>query len=190
MDPAANYSGKTLNHLTRSFSRFLVLLTVAPILLLVPVSGATQSTSVLKITPESVIRYLHQDLFISPGRGFQKVQIGHTFQQVARAWGQPNKSYDSDIGSKTAWVYRIGRDSEIAVSGGTRVRSIEVTGSFNSQFSTSEGANFGMTPHQVIGIYGRPSGDEDLVKLRYPNKGITFGFKNGALGSMKVYPVD
>lgn len=158
-------------------------------LALVMATGTTSGdvTGTLRITPDSVIRYLHQDLFISPGVGFQKVKIGDTFQQVVLAWGNPNKSYDSDVGSKTAWVYQIGRDSQIAVSGGTKVTSIEVTGSFNSQFATREGANFGMTPHQVIGIYGRPAGSESLVKLRYPNKGITFGFKSGALQSMKVY---
>ena len=190
MHPATNLLNRACGLLTRSFSRIVISLAAAPVLLLVSEPGATQSTGMTRITPESVIRYIHQDLFISPGTGFHKVQIGHTFQQVALAWGQPNKTYDSDVGGKTAWVYRIDRDSEIAVSGGTRVRSIEVTGSFNSQFATSEGANFGMTPHQVIGIYGRPSGDDDLVKLRYPDKGITFGFKNGALRYMNVYPAE
>ncbi|MFC1680577.1 hypothetical protein ACFL1S_02135 [Pseudomonadota bacterium] len=153
-------------------------------------TSSADSTGGLQFTPESVIRYLHQDLYISPGVGFQKVQIGNSFQQVALAWGDPTKSSNSDIGGKTVWVYRIGSDSEIAVSGGTRVSSIEVTGSFNSSYATSEGANFGMTPHQVIGIYGKPSGNESLVKLHYPNKGITFGFKSGALQLMKVYSPD
>jgi hypothetical protein len=140
-----------------------------------------------RITLESAIRYLQQDIFISPGVGFQKVQVGHSFQHVALTWGNPNQAYDSDVGSRIAWVYRVDNDSEIALIGSTRVESIEITGSFNSSFTSSEGANFGMTPHQVISIYGRPAEDGNLVKLRYPDKGIAFGFKNGALRTMRVF---
>lgn len=169
-------------------SRYLLLLFGVPLYLAMATSTVSaDNTGLLRITPESVIRYLHQDLFVTPGVGFQKVRIGQTFQQVALAWGNPNKAYDSDVGSETAWVYQIGRDSEIAVTGGTRVSSIKITGTFNSPFSSTEGANFGMTPHQVIGIYGKPVGDDDLVKLRYPKKGIIFGFKSGALRSMRVF---
>lgn len=168
--------------------RYLLVLFSAPLFLAAAAGTVSaDNTGMLRITPESVIRYLQQDLFVTPGVGFQKVRIGQTFKQVALAWGNPNKAYDSDVGSETAWVYKIGRDSEIAVSGTTRVSSIKITGTFNSPFSSTEGANFGMTPHQVIGIYGKPSGDENLVKLRYPGKGITFGFKSGALRSMRVF---
>jgi hypothetical protein len=140
-----------------------------------------------RITLESAIRYLQQDIFILPGVGFQKVQVGHSFQHVALTWGNPNQAYDSDVGSRIAWVYRVDNASEIALTGSTRVESIDISGSFNSSFTSREGANFGMTPHQVISIYGKPAEEGNLVKLRYPDKGITFGFKNGALRTMRVY---
>ena len=187
MDPFPILTGVPASPSSLPRARLLRRAAFAAILTLYSGSGWSDSTGVLRITPESVIRYLHQDLFISPGVGFDKVRIGYTFQQVELAWGNPNKTYDSDVGSKTAWVYEIGRDSEIAVSGGTRVTSIEILGSFNSPFSTTQGANFGMTPHQVIGIYGKPSGTEDLARLRYPEKGITFNFKSGALQRIKIY---
>lgn len=190
MELLPNSNGMLPNSPSLFCVRFLRRIALATLMALWTGTTSADSAGGLRITPESVVRYLNQDLFISPGVGFDKVRIGHTFQQVARAWGNPNKSYDDDLGSKTAWVYKIGRDSEIAVSGGTRVYSIEITGSFNSPFSTSQGANFGMTPHQVIGIYGKPSGSENLEKLRYPNKGITFRFKGGALQWMKVYSPD
>ena len=187
MDPAPKYSGHKLTPPGFSLLRLLVL----PVAFVLTMgTGSAAGTGTFQFTPESVIRYLHQDLFISPGVGFEKVQIGQTFQQVALAWGDPNKAYKSEINSKTEWIYRIERDSEIAVSGGSKVSSIEVTGSFNSSFATREGVNFGMTPHQVIGIYGRPAGNESLAKLRYPDRGITFGFKSGSLQSMKVYSPD
>ena len=181
-------NGILFNPATIFKSRYLYLLFVVPLFFATAANTVSaDNTGMLRITPESVIRYLHQDLFVTPGVGFQKVRIGQTFQQVASAWGNPNKAYDSDVGSEIAWVYQIGRDSEIAVTGSRRVSSIVISGTFNSPFSSTEGVNFGMTPHQVIGVYGKPAGDEDLVKLRYPKKGITFGFKSGALRSMRVY---
>lgn len=155
--------------------------------ILVIVAASSSMAQQPRITPESVIRYLQQDIFISPGVGFQKVQVGQSFQHVALIWGNPNQAYDSDVGSKIAWVYRIDHESEIALSGSTKVESIEITGSFNSPYTSSEGANFGMTPHQVVSIYGQPAEGGNLVKLRYPHKGITFGFKNGALRMMRVF---
>ena len=154
-------------------------------------TGATaDEVGVRHVTPESVIRYLQQDLFVTPGMGFRKVRIGSTFEQVMQAWGNPNKSSSSDIGAKKAWVYSVDRGSEISVSGSTKVESIEVSGSFNSPFSSIEGANFGMTPHQVISIYGKPADEGKLAKLRYPDRGIVFVFKSGALTSMRVFPPD
>ena len=150
-------------------------------------STSAEQVKTPPITPESVIRYLQQDVFISPGVGFKKVQIGHGFQQVLLAWGNPNRTYESDVGSRIAWVYSVDHNSEIALSGRTKVESIQITGSFNSPFGSSEGANFGMTPHQVISIYGNPAEEGNLVKLRYPRKGIAFGFKNGALQTIRVF---
>jgi len=160
--------------------------TLAGCILALVVVGS-ESTAQQPITLESAIRYLQQDIFISPGVGFQKVQVGQSFQNVALVWGNPNQAYDSDVGSRIAWVYRIDRESEIALTGRTKVESIDITGSFSSPFKSREGANFGMTPHQVISIYGKPAEDGNLVKLRYPDKGITFGFKNGALRTMRVF---
>lgn len=174
--------------LFRSGCAHLISIIASLLIAALPGSTIADEADAPQVTPETVIRYLQQDVFISPGIGFQKVRIGDAFDQVAKTWGNPNKAYDSDVGSKTAWVYFLGRGSEIALSGGTKVDSIEVTGSFNSPFSSIEGASFGMTPHQVISIYGKPADEGNLSKLRYPKKGIAFGFKSGALHSIRVFP--
>ena len=148
---------------------------------------ADESVATPRITPETVIRYLQQDVFIKPGVGFRKVSIGRTFQEVMQTWGNPNKAYDSDVGSRIAWVYQLDNDSQVAITGKDIVESIEITGSFNSPFSTSQGATFGMTPHQVISMYGAPTGGSNLAKLNYPDKGIAFGFRNGSLHHVKVF---
>ena len=149
--------------------------------------GAPAQSTMPQITVESVLRYLQKDLFLSPGIGFRKVQIGQLFDRVAQAWGIPNKKFESsDAGYNTTWVYIVDKDSQIAVGGGATVTTIRVLGSLSSPFSSSEGAQFGMTPHQVITIYGPPPKQGDLARLSYPKKGITFAFEHGVLIAMQV----
>lgn len=148
-----------------------------------------QETAAPRITAETVIRYLQKDLFLSSGVGFQKVQIGHTFKRVSETWGLPTKGYEStDTGSRVVWIYRAA-GSEIVLTGTSIVKTItvRVAGSLGSPFSSSQGAQFGMTPHQVISIYGIPAEADDLTQLSYPGKGIEFGFVHGGLNWMRVF---
>lgn len=140
-----------------------------------------------RVTPETIARYLSQDIFLSPGIGFKQVQLGHAFVQVAQVWGTPNKGFeDTETGSKVVWVY-LAKDSTISLTGGSSVKAIRVEGSFNSPFASSEGAHFGMTPHQVISIYGPPETNDDLTNISYPSKGIEFSFEHGGLKWMRVF---
>ena len=150
------------------------------------IGGAEAESTTPRITPEAVVRFLMQDLFVSPGIGFQKVQIGQAFTQVAESWGNPNKTGESSDTGYVVWEYDTG-DSKIRVAGGPKVTSIKVIGTLNSPFTSSEGASFGMTPQQVITIYGSPTDPNNLAKLRYPDKGIEFGFEHGALKWMSVF---
>ena len=137
------------------------------------ISGVEADSTTPSITPEAVVRFLLQDSFVSPGIGFQKVKIGQTFKQVAENWGNPNKAGESSDTGYGVWEYDAG-DSKIRVSGGSTVTS-------------SVGASFGMTPQQVITIYGSPTDPSNLAKLRYPGKGIEFGFEHGALKWISVF---
>ncbi len=152
----------------------------------VVMGGAEADSTTARITPEAIVRYLMQDMFISPGVGFQKVQIGQTFTQVAESWGNPNRADRPTETGYVVWEYDAG-DSKIRVAGGSKVTSIKVIGTLNSPFTSSEGASFGMTPQQVITIYGSPSDSNNLAKIRYPNRGIEFGFEHGALKWMSVF---
>lgn len=151
------------------------------------ISPVNAQTSVPRITPETIVRYLSQDLFISPGLGFKQVRVGLPFTKVAQVWGTPNKGAGFSVtGSKVKWVY-LAKDSAISLTGGSTVKTIKVEGSFNSPFSSREGAHFGMTPHQVISIYGPPENKGGLTRLSYPSKGIEFSFENGGLKWMQVF---
>ena len=152
----------------------------------VVIGGAVADSTTPRITPEAIVRFLMQDLFVSPGIGFEKVHIGQTFTQVAESWGNPSKAGESSDTGYVVWEYDTG-DSKIRVAGGSKVTSIRVIGTLNSPFTSSEGASFGMTPQQVITIYGYPTDPNNLAKLRYPNKGIEFGFEHGALKWMSVF---
>lgn len=171
----------TLNHLHK-----LRIVVASCLLTCVFTSNSQAESTTPRITPEAVVRYLMQDSFVSPGVGFQKVHIGQTFKQVAETWGNPNRAGNTTDTSYTVWEYDAG-DAKIAVAGGSKVTSIRVIGSLNSPFTSSEGASFGMTPQQVITIYGLPADKNNLTKLRYPGKGIEFGFEHGALKWMSVF---
>ena len=140
-----------------------------------------------RVTPETIVRYLSQDLFLSPGVGFKRVRIGLPFVKVAQVWGVPNKGFESsETGNQVIWLY-LARDSSISLTGGSNVKTIRIEGSLTSPFSSSEGAHFGMTPHQVISIYGPPEENVNLTRLSYPSRGIEFAFEHGGLKWMRVF---
>lgn len=141
------------------------------------------------ITAETVLKYLSKDVFLSPGVGFQKVKIGHNLKQVSKTWGLPNKGLESAETGSVVWIYRAA-GSEIVLTGTSIVKTIKVAGKVGSPFSSSQGAQFGMTPHQVISIYGPPGEAEGLKELRYPEKGIEFGFAHGGMNWMRVFSPD
>lgn len=148
-----------------------------------------------RITAETVVRYLQQDLFLSPGIGFKRVRIGYGFDRVKATWGPANQvsgggsttRAKSAADDKVEWTYIAGPSSQVTLYGSNKVKEIEVRGSFNSPFASKEGATFGMTPHQVISIYGPPTNPRDLTRMIYSSKGIAFGFDLGALSIIKVF---
>lgn len=168
------------------------------VLLAAVVPGVSQGdATVPQITPETVVRYLQQDIFISPGIGFDKVKIGQPFAEVAAAWGVPDEASGHDPAQKNAeatgtdggieWVYLAGRDSRITLTGGSNVNTITVEGSLSSPFASAEGANFGMTPQQVISIYGPPTTSGSLTQIDYSSQGVAFGFEHGSLKTIRVF---
>ena len=99
-------------------------------------------------TGEVITRYLQQDIFIRPGVGFRSVQLGHSFVQVAQVWGEPvGMRRTGFFRSNRIWGYQVGPNTEVLLSGPSRVTTIEVRGTMGSAFQSTEGARFGMTPH-------------------------------------------
>ncbi len=137
------------------------------------------------ITRESIIRYLEKDLFILPGVGFRQVHLGLDFSRVEKNWGKPNTTGRPSLSARQ-WIYHLGSTTQIAVRGSKHVDEIEVRGAFNSPIETSDGVRFGMSPHQVISLYGRPT-QGDLRRMRYPARGIELGFNNALLFSVTIF---
>jgi len=136
---------------------------------------------------QSILQYLLQDLFIKAGYGFKKVHLGQSFSEVVRAWGQPAETEQFWLlGLSNKWRYRAG-STVIVLVGDERVESIEVIGDMTTPFETVEGGRFGMTPHQLISIYGRPSNPGDLIHLSYYPRGIEFAMQNGGLRALRVF---
>ncbi|MDH3636943.1 MAG: hypothetical protein OES09_00565 [Gammaproteobacteria bacterium] len=150
-------------------------------------TGATLAQNIVPAAPataQMLIRQLQQDAFVRPGLGFRRVQLGHGFDQVARAWGSPTRRKSTLLSS--IWEYRVVNDTSVILRGGSTVDSIEVIAGFNSELQSAEGARFGMATYQVISIYGNPD-KRTSNNLSYLRKGIEFGFARGGLRSIKVF---
>lgn len=137
-------------------------------------------------TGEVITRYLQQDIFIRPGVGFRSVQLGHSFVQVAQTWGEPvGMRRTGFFRSNRIWGYQIGPNTEVLLSGPSRVTTIEVRGTMASTFQSTEGARFGMTPQQIRSIYGRPDSSEGH-RFTYSRRGVEFDFESGVLRKIRV----
>jgi len=136
---------------------------------------------------EMVTDYLEQDIFLQPGVGLKKVRIGTPFAQVRQEWGAPTSTDRHDLIDEK-WIYEIGQHTRIALIGGDKVKAIRVEGAFNSPYSTTEGASFGMTRHQLATIYG--SGDSGSNSLTYEKRGVGFAMEHGQVSEIRIFPPD
>lgn len=157
---------------------------------LAPTSLAQSETSATPAPPPTglVLRYLQQDVFVTPGTGFRRVRIGDTFKKVAKIWGQPKQTRRNPLTGTRKWKYEAGDKTILIVAGKTTVDEISVIGSTNSAYQSTQGARFGMTTGEVMRLYPgrRPPGK--LKRLAYPRQGIAFAFESGKLAAMQVFP--
>ena len=137
---------------------------------------------------EVITRYMQQDIFIRPGVGFRRVQLGHSFVRVAQTWGEPMGMRRSGFfRNKRVWGYQVGPNTEVLLSGPSSVTAIEVRGTMASAFQSTEGARFGMTPQQITSIYGRPDNREE-DRYSYFRRGVEFDFESGVVRKIRVVP--
>jgi len=152
---------------------------------LMPAMVSAQQTS--PFTTESILRYLEQDYNIKPGRGFKNVQLGYTFAAVNKIWGKPKSVEQFPLfGLNKKWRYSAG-ETQIILVGNKQVESIEVIGDFTSPFQTTEGVRFGMSPQQIISVYGRPNRAKGLTYFNYDRRGVEFAMENGVLRALRVF---
>lgn len=152
-------------------------------------AGVAQTRSDQPVTPSDlVLYYLQQDMFLRPGSGFQRVHLGQTFEQAAKAWGNPEKANRQRSNGNKIWVYEAGDGTVLTLTGKQTINSISVVGASNSLYQSAQGARFGMTSGEVARLYPgrRPRNKVEL--LSYPRLGISFRFVNGGLGMMRVFP--
>ncbi len=170
--------------------RLMRLLATAGVLMATTV-GTVLAQDLTTNPGELVTRYLQQDVFLRPGVGFQRVKLGQSFASVARTWGRPSAAGRTGLlGTRKVWSYRAGPNTNIVLSGGDRVTSIEVRGNMVSPYQSSEGIGFGTTPQQVTTVYGEADRATDIARLSYLSRGIEFSFSSGALRAMRVFPPD
>lgn len=148
-------------------------------------SALAQSTS-STIPFDHIAQYLQRDIFLQPGVGFERVQIGQSFDHVLKAWGQPQATRKRGLFRNThEWFYGGGKDTVVSVKGKENVREIKIRGNFTTPFQTVDGARFGMAPHEIVTIYGR-NADSSPTNLTYTSRGVGFEFVDGAVSAIIV----
>lgn len=132
---------------------------------------------------ELVTDYLKQDIFLRPGVGLKKVKIGTTFDQVLKVWGRPTSKGGGIAGNE--WTYQLANNTRITLSGGDKVRTMDVAGGLGCPYVTTEGASFGMARYQLATIYGSAPGESDTVT--YDHRGISFVLDHGQVSEIQVF---
>ena len=148
-------------------------------------SALAQSTT-STIPFDHIAQYLQRDIFLRPGVGFERVQIGQSFDHVLQAWGQPQATRKRGVFRNThEWFYGGGKDTVVSVTGKKIVSEIKIRGTFTTPFQTVDGARFGMAPHEIVTIYGR-NADSSPTSLTYASRGVGFEFADGAVSAIIV----
>ena len=148
-------------------------------------SAVAQSTT-STIPYDYIAQYLQRDIFLQPGVGFERVQIGQSFDHVLQAWGPPQATRKRGFFRKTnEWFYGGGKDTVVSVKGKDVVSEIKIRGTFTTPFQTVDGARFGMAPHEIVSIYGR-NADSSPANLTYADRGVGFEFADGAVSAIIV----
>lgn len=133
---------------------------------------------------EMVTDYLEQDIFLRPGAGLKKVNLGMSFEAVLQAWGEPD-SRDRRNVFGNEWTYEIGDNSRIVLSGGDSVETMRIMGDINSPYTTTEGASFGMPQHQLATIYG--AREAESGKVNYSERGVGFTLDQGQVSEIRIF---
>lgn len=140
------------------------------------------------VTPSDlVLLYLQQDMFLSPGSGFQAVRIGQTFDHAAKVWGNPKKAQRQRLNGAIQWTYEAADGTRLILNGKQTIQLISVVGASNSLYQSAQGARFGMTPGEVARLYRGPTPRRKVKQLSYPRLGISFRFASGTLAAMQVF---
>ena len=148
-------------------------------------SALAQSTTGT-ISFDQIAQFLQRDIFLQPGVGFKRVQIGQSFDHVLQAWGQPQATRNRGLFRNThEWFYGGGKDTVVSVKGKATVSEITIRGTFTTPFQTIDGARFGMAPHEIVTIYGR-NADSSSTRLTYASRGVGFEFADGAVNAIIV----
>ena len=135
---------------------------------------------------DQIAQFLQRDIFLQPGVGFKRVQIGQSFDHVLQAWGQPQTTRNRGLFRNThEWFYGGGKDTVVSVKGKATVSEITIRGTFTTPFQTIDGARFGMAPHEIVTIYGR-NADSSSTRLTYASLGVGFEFADGAVNAIIV----
>jgi len=167
--------------------RFTLQLFLVLSLLYLPLSSdPTAATSPQRL--QTLLKYLQQDIFLTPGVGLKKVKIGQPVTQVLKIWGQPGQQQSTGfLGRLHQWLYRgLGNTDIIVTSLNGQVNRLSFRAHLVSPYQTVNGLQFGMLPVQVRSLFGSGQTGDD-GQLRYPTKGLAVEFKEGRVQIITIF---
>ncbi len=137
---------------------------------------------------QNLLKYLQQDIFLTPGVGLKKVRIGQPISQVIKAWGPPQQRKNSGfLGRKQQWLYQgLGNTDIIVTSLNNRVNRLSFRAHLVSPYQTINGLQFGMVSVQVRSLLGVGQAGNN-GQLLYPDKGLTIEFKEGRGQNITIF---
>jgi len=173
-------------HTNRSVRRNLLSLSLLSLTLLAMPAVAASPKNL-----QNLLKYLQQDIFLKPGVGLKKVQIGQPVTQVIKSWGQPEKKHSAGfLGRLDQWLYHgLGNTDIIVTSLNNQVSRMSFRAHLVSPYQTTNGLQFGMAPVQVRSLFGIGQVD-DNGQISYPDKGLAVTFKEGRVQIISIFKPD
>jgi len=164
-------------------------LLVLPVLCLALLASPAQALSPQRL--QTLLKYLQQDIFLTPGVGLKKVRIGQPVLQVIKAWGPPQQRQKAGfLGRQHQWLYHgLGNTDIIVTSRNDRVSRLSFRAHLASPYQTVDGLQFGMLPVQVRSLFGAGQ-PGDNGQLLYPDKGLALEFKDGRVQIISIFEPD
>lgn len=140
----------------------------------------------------AALELLGQVAVLTPGKGFESIQLGESFAELEKHWGKPHDSKKTGLlRPRLHWAYRLDEHTIVEFIGKQTILRIHAHGKPQSVLRTDKNLSFQARPADVERVYGKARSNQPRHQLGYPQKGIDFQFSaQQTLQTIEVYSPD